>query len=145
MLIKIFRAISRDSTMYPDPESYNPARWLSAEYPSYREPLTQHPTLVGHHQFGVGRRGCPGVDLSEAELLIACSAILWAFTIKPKRGVDGKEILPESGPKSMTTNLIGGPLPFEFELKPRSEERREQVLRMWAEEEAEAEGEPSKY
>jgi len=60
-------------------------------------------------------------------------------------GVDGKEMLAESGAKNMTTNLIGGPLPFEFELKLRSEERREQVLHMWVEEEAEAEGKPSTY
>ena len=131
--------------MYPDPESYNPARWLSAEYSTYREPVTQHPTLVGHHQFGVGRRSCPGVDLAEAELLIACSAIISTFTLKPKRSADGTEMLPETGPKSMTSNLIGGPLPFQFELQPRSEERKAQVLQMWKEEEADAEGNPSKY
>jgi cytochrome P450 len=139
------QAISRDPALYPSPESFNPARWLSPEFPSYREPLTAHPTLVGHHQFGVGRRSCPGVDLTEAELLIACSAIVWAFTLRPKRAADGREILPETGPKSMTTNLIGGPLPFEFEMAVRSEERRAQVLHMWREEEAEAEGKASKY
>jgi cytochrome P450 len=139
------QAISRDPALYPSPESFNPARWLSPEFPSYREPLTVHPTLVGHHQFGVGRRSCPGVDITEAELLIACSALISTFTMRPKRAADGTEILPDTSPKGMTTNLIGGPLPFEFELSVRSDEKRAQVPHMWKEVEAHAEGNPSKY
>jgi cytochrome P450 len=139
------QALSRDPALYPSPESFNPARWLAPEFPSYREPLTAHPTLAGYHQFGVGRRSCPGVDLTEVELVIACSALLATFTMRPKRAADGTEILPDAGPKAMTTNLIGGALPFDFDLSVRSDETRAHVLRMWKEEEAQAEGNPSKY
>ena len=58
-------AIARDPVQYPEPERYNPGRWLEPEYPTYREPLTEYPKLMGHHQFGCGLRICPGVALTE--------------------------------------------------------------------------------
>src|SRR2546421_3377596 len=47
-------AIARDPVAYPDPEAYNPARWLDPSFPTYKEPLTEFPKLMGHHQFGCG-------------------------------------------------------------------------------------------
>jgi len=41
--------------------------------------------------------------------------------MRPKHAADGIEILPDTSPNGMATNLIGGPLPFEF---VRSDERR---------------------
>ena len=35
------RAISRDPDLYPDPEAFNPLRWIKPEYPTYQEPLSQ--------------------------------------------------------------------------------------------------------
>ena len=129
----LIRAVARDEKMYPEPEKFNPGRWLDPAYPTYKEPLTEHPKLMGHHQFGCGRRTCPGIELTEAEMLIACSAIVWAFTIKPERMADGTEKMPD--PDRMSPNLIGGPLPFEFELKPRDEKKAQQIMEMWRESE----------
>ncbi len=72
------------------------------------------------------------MDLAEAELLVACCAILWGFTLKPKIGEDGKDIMPGSGPENMTANLIGGALEFDFELKVREdiEGRKETIMHM---------------
>jgi len=122
-------AISRDEDLYPDPETYNPARWLDDSYPSFKAPLTEYPKLTGHHQFGVGRRSCPSVELTEAETLAACSTIVWAFKLEPKKRADGSVQWPD--PSRMTANLIGGPLPFEFDLVPRSEEKAARVRELW--------------
>ena len=68
-------AIACDPALYPDLESFNPGRWLDPAFPTYQEPLSVHPRLLGHHGFGRGRRMCPGIELTEAELLVACGSL----------------------------------------------------------------------
>jgi hypothetical protein len=38
-------AIHRDPKLYPDPEAFNPTRWLSKEFPTYNEPLSSRTSL----------------------------------------------------------------------------------------------------
>ncbi|KAL6246937.1 hypothetical protein RBB50_006244 [Rhinocladiella similis] len=118
-------SMARNEEMYPDANTYNPARWLQPEFPTYQEPLTVYPRLLGYHGFGRGRRMCPGIETTEAELLVACGSLLWAFTMKPNKGPDGSPQWPD--PKKRTSNVIGGPLPFQFELKVRNEQRRAKI------------------
>lgn len=127
-------AIARDPELYPEPEAFNPARWLEPKYPSFKGPLSEHPTLMAHHQFGSGRRVCPGVALTEAELLIACSGLLSAFILRKKVREDGTVAEPD--PWHMSPNLIGGPLEFEFDLKCRGEDTEEKIKRLWWDAEA---------
>ncbi|KAK4635104.1 Cytochrome P450 monooxygenase psoD [Fulvia fulva] len=39
-------SISRDPKVFPQPEEWNPMRWLEEQYPTYRKPLTTHPTIT---------------------------------------------------------------------------------------------------
>ena len=87
-----------------------------------------HPRLMGHHGFGMGRRMCPGIDITEAELLVACGALAWGFTMKPYLNSKGQPKWPDS--KAWTPNLIGGPLPFEFDLQVRDQRRRERIIEL---------------
>jgi hypothetical protein len=75
-------AISRDPAIYPDPETFNPLRWVEPSYPSYREPLTQYPTILNSTQFGYGRRTCQGQTVSDEDLLIGIGSIAWLFNIR---------------------------------------------------------------
>ena len=124
-------AIAQDPKLYPDPETYNPARWLEPEYPTYQEPLSVHPRLLGHHGFGRGRRMCPGIEITEAELLVACGSLLWAFEMQPNKDANGQPIWPD--PDHWTSNVIGGPLPFSFDLKLRNEERKKVATQLFEE------------
>lgn len=77
----IDRAIARDPVMFPDPESFNPLRWMEPSYPTYQEPLTQYPTIINCSQFGYGRRLCQGQTVADEDLLIGIGSIAWMFNI----------------------------------------------------------------
>ncbi|GAB7356603.1 hypothetical protein MBLNU459_g7330t2 [Dothideomycetes sp. NU459] len=114
-------AITRDAKIFPDPECFNPARWLEARYPSFQEPLTQYPSIKNFTTFGYGRRICQGMDLVEVELFVAIGAMAWASTISKKRDALGRELYVPA--HDYTTYLISRPRPFPFEMKARSENR----------------------
>ena len=68
--LKTPRAIHRDPELYPDPDSFNPARWLEPAYPTYCEPLSTYPNLQNISAFSFGRRICPGLNIAERLLNI---------------------------------------------------------------------------
>ncbi|TKA82463.1 hypothetical protein B0A49_00063 [Cryomyces minteri] len=118
-------AITRDEEMYPDPEVFNPSRWLEAKYPSYQEPLTQYPNIRNFTTFGYGRCICQGMGLVEAEFFVGIGGMAWAANISKKRDALGREIAVPA--HDYTSLLISRPRPFQFDLKPRTEKREQQV------------------
>lgn len=129
------RALSRDPELYPDPETFNPNRWLKAEYPTYREPLSQYPTIRNMFIFGYGRRTCMGQDLVENELIVVLGNLAWACNISKKVDEHGNpvytpmEVEPDGA--AYTSQVISRPKAFPFELKPRFEKRAEQIHEKW--------------
>lgn len=84
IIADIYRAISRDPEIYPDPETFNPLRWIKPEYPTYQEPLTQFPTIINSSQFGYGRRVCQGQTVADEDLFIGIGSIAWLFNISKR-------------------------------------------------------------
>ena len=123
-------ALARNPELYPDAEAFRPERWLEKDFPTYKEPLTEHPRLMGHHGFGMGRRMCPGIEVTEAELLVACGSIVGCFELKPEMDANGQPMWPDS--LAFTPNLIGGPLPFKMDVKVRPEKASR--IKVWYEE-----------
>ncbi|KAI8627302.1 cytochrome P450 [Xylariaceae sp. FL1651] len=121
--------ITRDEETYPDAETFNPARWLEPEYPTFKEPLTLHPNLNGFSQFGFGRRTCQGIPIVEQDLYLAMGGMAWAFNIQKKRRADGSEIPVHWN--DFTPLLIAKPVAFEFDAIVRSEEKRALLRQMW--------------
>ncbi|KAF5001089.1 hypothetical protein FGRMN_1283 [Fusarium graminum] len=114
-------AILMDKQMYPDQQLFNPARWLEESYPTYKEPLSEHPNLKNYVAFGFGRRACPGYDFSERTLVILVAQIAWACEIsKPIDPAINKPVEitlrhePTPNPK---------PLAFPCNIRPRSAEK----------------------
>ncbi len=80
----------RDPQVFPDPERFNPERYLEKvdeETARRRDPRT--------FVFGFGRRRCPGAYLVESSIWLMLAAILATLDIEKPRNRDGKEIEPE--------------------------------------------------
>lgn len=119
--------------MYPEPEAFNPGRWLSKEYPTYREPLTQYPNLNGFSQFGFGRRTCQGIPIVDQDLFLAMGGMAWAFDIRKRRDPATGEEIPVHW-NNFTPLLIAKPVKFVFDAVPRGgESKLEQLRAMWEE------------
>ncbi|KAL8383405.1 hypothetical protein RB595_006926 [Gaeumannomyces hyphopodioides] len=106
-------SLTRNEELYPDPEAFNPARWLESSYPTYKEPLTVYPNLAGYSQFGFGRRTCQGVPVVDQDLFLSMGGLAWAFHIRQKLGYDGKPIPVHWN--SYSSLLIAKPLRFDFD------------------------------
>jgi len=114
--------ISREPSLYPEGHEFRPERWLDPAWPSYKEPLTEYPTLRNDCGFGYGPRGCPGIELILTELYTLIGSLVWAFDITRKSGKEGYDHpVPwyETNPYVITMAK-----PFPCDIVPRSEEKR---------------------
>lgn len=98
-------AIGRDPEVFPDPETFNPQRWLTPEG-VLKEDMKSYP-------FGFGRRVCPGQHMATASVFVNTALIHWAFTIKanPNKPID---------PLAFTESANTHPLPFDVIFEPRA-------------------------
>ncbi|KAK5657896.1 hypothetical protein OQA88_2445 [Cercophora sp. LCS_1] len=130
-LLPLDWAFLRNPNKYPDPDNFRPERWLEPGWPTFQLPLTQYPTIKGMTSFGWGQRQCLGMSLTQDELIVACGALAWCFNLKPKHnpatGMDYSVPLDKSN-----SLLIIKPDPFQMAFEPRSPQRREEALRLWA-------------
>ncbi|CAE6405279.1 unnamed protein product, partial [Rhizoctonia solani] len=107
------RAIGRDPQHYKDPEVFNPDRYLDPNVP--RPPV-----------FGWGRRKCPGIHFAENSTFVAAASLLAFFDFSKKKGSDMQEIVPQV--ELERNSLILELKPFEFELRPRSNEHQQVLI-----------------
>ncbi|KAF7373059.1 Cytochrome P450 [Mycena sanguinolenta] len=121
-------AILHDETVYPDPHSFRPERFLLSD--GKLNPTTRDPETVA---FGFGRRICPGRHMAAASLWIVVASILSTFNIDKAIGENGEIIEPthEYSPGIVSwvfatlrhnalTMVDRTPLPFKCSITPRS-------------------------
>ncbi|KAF9233177.1 cytochrome P450 [Melanogaster broomeanus] len=99
-------AISRDPVAYPDPEKFNPQRWLDSN--------GQLRTDLWFYTYGFGRRVCPGLHIANRFVYINLALLLWSFRIaeRPDAPIDMD---------SYAEILISRPTSFELDFVPRME------------------------
>ncbi|KAG6883651.1 hypothetical protein C0993_004902 [Termitomyces sp. T159_Od127] len=75
-------AVGRDPAYFPDPEKFDPQRWI-------REDGTLRDDLKSY-TFGFGRRVCPGQWIATASVMLNTALIQWSFTVRadPKHPID---------------------------------------------------------
>ncbi|KAE9365030.1 putative cytochrome P450 [Stipitochalara longipes BDJ] len=108
-------AIHHNEREFPDPDRFNPNRYLKDD-PENRP----FPNERGYMTFGWGRRVCSGQGLAEQGTFITIARLLWAFNIQKALGPDGKEIPVDIF--DYTNGLNMRPNPFKCRITPRTPE-----------------------
>ncbi|KAF4548076.1 Cytochrome P450-like protein 54 [Elsinoe fawcettii] len=120
-IAKPSKAIHYDPEIYPDPEDFNPDRWMNPKFPTFREPLTQYPNMNNYSVFGFGRRLCPGAHIAERSIYMIAARLAWGCKIS--KSIDpqtGREIVPPEYDYVRAMNTE--PHAFGFDLTCRSEQ-----------------------
>ncbi|KAF7327405.1 HAT family dimerization domain-containing protein [Mycena kentingensis (nom. inval.)] len=112
-------AMLHDPERYPNPEKFNPSRFLDKE-----SNCRQNINPVPEFEFGFGRRMCPGRFLALDTLWLAIASTLHVYQISKAIDRRGREVEPRVRYKS---GLISLPERFECAIVPRSEEMRKLV------------------
>ncbi|KDR82572.1 hypothetical protein GALMADRAFT_237960 [Galerina marginata CBS 339.88] len=101
-------AMTRNEEKYPNPETFDPDRFLD------KEGRLNDDNMVLN--FGFGRRICPGRHLASATIWLTIVSVLATFDIRKKKDINGREI-PIEG--KYTDELVSHPHPFECSITPR--------------------------
>jgi cytochrome P450 len=111
------RAILHNPEDYPNPEVFNPSRYLTPEGtldPSVRDP--------GTACFGFGRRTCPGRHIAATSLFAVVSTLLATVELVRAKDAEGNEIVPMV---DVTDGITIHPKPFPWGVRPRSQHAKE--------------------
>ncbi|KAF7374540.1 O-methylsterigmatocystin oxidoreductase [Mycena sanguinolenta] len=104
-------AMTRDESIYPEPERFNPDRFFTVD-----GKLNDDNTVLA---FGFGRRICVGRHNADATLWATFVSVLATFNIAKAKDDTGKEL--EIDPNFYSDSLISNPQPFACSIIPRSE------------------------
>ncbi|KAK7061235.1 cytochrome P450 [Favolaschia claudopus] len=103
-------AMVHDETMYPDPDTFKPERFLNPD-----GTLNSDDLIIG---FGFGRRICAGRHAADATLWAATVSLLATFNIAKAKDAAGKEIEIED---VFLDGMVSHPKPFKCSITPRNE------------------------
>ncbi|KAK7986992.1 cytochrome P450 [Apiospora saccharicola] len=95
---------SRDESVYPEPETFNPERFLGPN-------PAPHPEFV----FGFGRRVCPGKLLAEQSVWLTVANSLAVFDISGSAANQERK-----GGSRFTGGIVSHPAPYEATIRPRT-------------------------
>ena len=107
-----------------------PERFLNHPLPAAAYLNAANPNDRDHWSYGAGRRVCPGVHIAEKSLFLNIARVLWGFNLSKKVDTDGQTCEPEAG---MVKGWMTIPLPFECDIKVRSEKKRHLIEEKWQE------------
>ncbi|KAJ6508727.1 cytochrome P450 [Mycena sanguinolenta] len=103
-------AMTRDESIYPDPERFDPARFFTTD-----GKLNDDTIILA---FGFGRRICVGRHNADATVWATIVSVLSTFSITKAKDDTGKDI--DIDPE-YSDAMISHPLPFPCSIIPRSE------------------------
>ncbi|KAG2150821.1 cytochrome P450 [Suillus clintonianus] len=97
-------AISRDPSVYPNPDQFDPERWLNSDGKIRDD--------IKFPSFGFGRRICPGRHVANRSVFINAALLLWSFKITqdPENPIDEM---------AFADGVVAHPKPFAARFQPR--------------------------
>ncbi|KEF56421.1 uncharacterized protein A1O9_08002 [Exophiala aquamarina CBS 119918] len=103
-------SIANDKTLYPNPQEFQPERWLDGR---------EAEIWNGSWQFGHGRRICVGYRLAQKSLFITLARLIYCFDFQPAAGTK----LKQRGPfDNSSINHFATGEPFPVNVRVRGEE-----------------------
>ncbi|KAF9236256.1 cytochrome P450 [Melanogaster broomeanus] len=102
-------AISRDPVAFPNPDKFDPQRWLDTN--------GQLRTDLRFYTYGFGRRVCPGLHVANRSIYINVALLLWSFHIAERADAP-------IDVDSLTETIFSCSASLEVEFIPRMEEER---------------------
>jgi len=106
--------ILRDETLFPDPHTFNPDRYLEPAVDEATERRRDPRTYV----FGFGRRRCPGAHLVESSAWLLVVSMMATLDISKAMDDHGMRVEPEV---TFDNSVFRMPSPFKLDIRPRSE------------------------
>ncbi|KAG7439842.1 cytochrome P450 [Guyanagaster necrorhizus] len=94
-------SIFRDPKIFPNPEVFDPQRWLTPDG-TIRDDIK-------NYNFGFGRRVCPGMHVANRSLFVNTALLMWAFDISAEN----------VNTMGLTDSPNMRPLPFNVVFEPR--------------------------
>ncbi|KAI0253714.1 cytochrome P450 [Lactifluus subvellereus] len=113
-------AILHDPESYPEPETFNPNRFLNDD-----GTFQDDPTIV--LAFGVGKRICPGRHFAEATLFMVAASVLSVYNVTKARDEYGNEI-PVKDATPAGSSLLMHPEKFACSITPRDEFAKDLIV-----------------
>ncbi|KAK1808405.1 hypothetical protein LTR12_017238 [Friedmanniomyces endolithicus] len=114
--------MQHDPKRFANPEVFDPEHYAGCT--TLATELANGPwEKRDHYGYGTGRRFCPGAHLAERNLFLAMAKLLWAFNISSKT-------VPDTDPVTgYSEGFLVCVKDFDADFKPRSDRRRETILR----------------
>ncbi|KAK7191294.1 hypothetical protein DPSP01_008364 [Paraphaeosphaeria sporulosa] len=128
-------AINHNEEDFPNPDAFDPTRWLveesSSPLPGYSSDSvfvsTDDSSRRRSYAFGAGRRVCAGQEMAERNLLLTMAKLLWAFDMRPEAGTT-LDTNVETGFKDA---VLTGPKESKIEFTVRSEAKEQLIWKEW--------------
>ena len=127
-----------DEKKFPHPEVFDPDHYKGQTALASELATAADYESRDHYGYGAGRRLCPGIHLAERNLFLAISKLLWGFSIGPGKDAHGNVIEPDvSNETGYSAGFLICAHDFPCEIAPRSEARRETIMREFKQAESE--------
>lgn len=118
---------------YPNPDVFNPDNYTGYNMLASEYIATADYESRDHYAYGNGRRVCPGMHVGERNIFLGICKLLWAFKFEKVVDEFGNIVQTDIDPTTgYTEGFLITAKEFPCKITPRSEKRKETIMREFA-------------